>query len=147
MERLAEASVQNTDFVLSTELGTTNKTKRAHGLQYDSDWSSPLYAGPGEPIGLFTQHSWAGTWTHVPHDMEPRNLCVYILTATFHRILVGVFYAPLAGRDKQQRMRFFRDLRQAWKTVAARFPDSWHILGGDADRPGLFKGAARHRII
>ena len=138
LEGLAWASNVDADAILATELGTTKNTKHLTGARYASDWGTGQQARYGEAVGAFIDRRWENHWIQMPVNGAPSNSRFYLIATEHVRLIIGVFYAPHAGKGTDLRLRFYRKLWSAWVTIRQRFPIFWVTIGGDANIPELF---------
>ena len=147
MEGLAKASEHNVDVIMSSEIGATIKTKHLQGTRYQSDWATSKHATFGQGVGMFIDEKWEGRWAPIPSSTTGCNSRIYIATIGSLQILLLVYYAPHAGNRAEHRLQFYKSLWQLWQEVSGSFPNSWHIIAGDANIPDLFQGTPPNRVI
>jgi len=142
-EGLAEANDIGADVILSTELGIALNTGRMEDGRYELDSEKSRKARPGEGVGAFFEERWQGKWIQVEGRSSLQNARIYLLEEGGCQILLGIFYAPQAGRGVAVRMRFYEGLRRVWREAVEKHPRAWRVLAGDANLPGLFTEKGR----
>lgn len=105
--------------------------------QFLSDWSVFPKVRAGKGVGAFYKRSLHPHWSHIAVQGAPEQSRFYIVTSSQRQLLLGVFYAPDAGKPMVQRWDFYQCLVKTWQHLCAEYHDASKVLAGDANLPGL----------
>ena len=140
-DKLAEAiqagAEQQVDVILGTELGTTPLTEPLCDGPYSSDWSTHPSVKAGQGVGAFFTRTGDFNWILLIPGGEPAQSRFYLLMHSNQSMLLGVFYAPHAGKPQALRIEFYKRLHIAWLAHSRAHPGASKVLAGDANIPEL----------
>ena len=123
--------------ILGTELGTTPMSEPLSDSPYTSDWSTQPKVKAGQGVGAFFNKTADFSWSLLPTEGEVAQSRFYHLMHNNQSLLLGVFYAPHAGKSQALRSDYYRRLHSAWLSHSQAHPGAIRVLAGDTNMPEL----------
>ena len=118
-------------------MGATRRTARPEGTLFHADLADAGQVVPGTGVGAFWGKEWRGKWVVVSSDPKESNWRIYLVEEENTQCLMGVFYAPQAGKGVNKQLEFYRKLSKTWRTACRKFPKAWRVMAGDSNLRGL----------
>ena len=102
-----------------------------------SDWSTQPKVKAGQGIGAFFRKAGDFNWILLSTTAEPAQSRFYLISHDIQNMLIGIFYAPHAGKPQSHRSDYYRRLHIAWLAHKKAHPQASTILAGDTNIPEL----------